>query len=56
MPGIARMLFVLNIVVYGVLWVLYFLRMVRYPRAFLGDMADHLRGPGFFTVAAGSAV
>ena len=56
MPGIARALFQLNIVVYAVLWLLTVLRMVRYPRRFFGDMIDHLRGPGFFTIVAGTSV
>jgi tellurite resistance protein TehA-like permease len=56
MPGIARALFQLNIVVYVVLWFLMVLRMVRFPRRFFGDMIDHLRGPGFFTTVAGTSV
>jgi hypothetical protein len=32
--------------------VLTFLRVYRHPRLFFGDMIDHLRGPGFFTMAA----
>ena len=56
MPRIARTLFQLNIVAYGVLWLLYALRMCCHPRRFFGDMVDHLRGPGFFTIVAGSCV
>jgi tellurite resistance protein TehA-like permease len=56
MPRIARALFLLNIVAYGVLWLLYALRLWRHPRSFFGDMVDHLRGPGYFTVVAGSCV
>ena len=55
-PTIAQALFALNIAVYCVLWVLTVLRMIRYPRRFFGDMVDHLRGPGFFTLVAGSSV
>jgi len=54
--GIAQALFQLNMVVYAVLWVLTVLRMVCFPRRFFGDMVDHLRGPGFFTIAAGTSV
>jgi tellurite resistance protein TehA-like permease len=56
MPGMAQALFQLNIVVYAVLWLLTVLRMTRHTRRFFGDMVDHLRGPGFFTTAAGTSV
>jgi len=56
MPGVALGLFQLNLVVYAVLWVLSLLRMLRYPRRFFGDMIDHLRGPGFFTMVAGTGI
>ncbi len=56
LPRVAHALFVLNVFVYGALWALFVLRMWRYPRRFFGDMADHLRGPGFFTAVAGSSV
>jgi len=56
MPGIAHALFFLNVAVYGVLWLLTVLRMIYHPRRFFSDMADHLRGPGFFTVAAGTSI
>lgn len=53
---IANLLFHLNVVAWAMLWLLNLLRMVRYPRRFFGDMIDHLRGPGFFTMVAGTAV
>jgi len=56
LPKLAALLFRLNIFVYGVLWVLTALRVLRYPRRFCDDMFDHLRGPGFFTIVAGSGV
>ncbi|HJU71638.1 MAG TPA: tellurite resistance/C4-dicarboxylate transporter family protein [Paucimonas sp.] len=56
LPVVAQVLFRLNIVIYGVLWLLTLLRMVRYPRKFFGDMIDHLRGPGFFTTIAASSI
>jgi tellurite resistance protein TehA-like permease len=56
MPGIAQALFQLNVVVYVVLWFLTVLRMVRFSHRFFGDLADHLRGPGFFTTVAGTGV
>jgi tellurite resistance protein TehA-like permease len=59
MSGLQRLalaLFGLNIPVYGVLWLLNLARMIRHPRRFFGDMTDHLRGPGFFTMVAASSV
>jgi tellurite resistance protein TehA-like permease len=56
MPGIAQTLFVFNVAVYAVLWLLTVLRAVRFPRRFFGDMVDHLRGPGFFTTVAATSV
>jgi tellurite resistance protein TehA-like permease len=54
--SIAVALFVLNIVAWVALWLLSVARMVRHRRRFFGDMVDHLRGPGFFTMVAGTAV
>ena len=54
--GLALALFVLNVGLYIALWLLSALRMARYPRRFFGDMVDHLRGPGFFTVVAATSV
>ncbi len=56
MQSLARVLFQLNILVYAVLWLLTVLRMLRYPRRFFGDMIDHLRGPGFFTLVAATCI
>jgi tellurite resistance protein TehA-like permease len=56
LPRVAGALFRLNLVVYGVLWVLTLLRLALHPRAFVADLTDHLRGPGFFTLVAASAV
>ena len=56
MPRVARVLFGLNLGFYVVLWLLTLLRALRWPRRFFGDMVDHLRGPGFFTLVAGTSV
>lgn len=53
---VSETLFALNIVVYMALIVLTILRLVWFPQPFLADMADHQRGPGFFTLVAGSCV
>lgn len=56
MPDIALALFRLNVVAYGVLWMLTILRLARHPHHFFGDLVDHLRGPGFFTTVAASSI
>jgi len=54
--AVAAVLFGLNVLAWIVLWVLSVLRMVRHRRRFFADLVDHLRGPGFFTTVAGTAV
>jgi tellurite resistance protein TehA-like permease len=56
MPAVARALFYLNIGLYAILWVLNIIRVSRYPRHVFNDLIDHLRGPGFFTVVAGTSI
>ncbi|MBS0540217.1 MAG: tellurite resistance/C4-dicarboxylate transporter family protein [Proteobacteria bacterium] len=56
MEAIADTLFAGNIVAYLVLLVLAVLRLFWHPRAVLADLADHQRGPGFFTLVAGTCV
>jgi tellurite resistance protein TehA-like permease len=46
----------LNVAAWAALWMLNVLRIIRYPARFFGDMIDHLRGPGFFTMVAGTSV
>ncbi|MEZ5531802.1 MAG: tellurite resistance/C4-dicarboxylate transporter family protein [Steroidobacteraceae bacterium] len=53
---LSRALYALNSLLYAGLWVLYLLRMVSCPRAFFGDFADHLRGPGYFSAIAASGM
>jgi len=53
---VARGLFAINCAVYPLLWLLYLLRALWHPRAFFGDLLDHLRGPGFFTAIAATGV
>src|SRR5690606_38204997 len=54
--ALAHILFLLNNALFAVLCALTLLRAIRYPAAFFGDMADHLRGPGFFTTVAACAI
>jgi tellurite resistance protein TehA-like permease len=56
LPLLASSLFALNIAAWAALCALNIARALRHPRCFFGDMADHLRGPGFFTAVAGTAV
>ncbi|HEX8967188.1 MAG TPA: tellurite resistance/C4-dicarboxylate transporter family protein, partial [Chloroflexota bacterium] len=53
---IAWALFAANLVAYPVLVALTLLRLMRWPRRLLADLVDHRRGPGFFTLVAGTAV
>ncbi len=53
---IARPLVWINAVAYAVLSLLLVVRIVAYPRSVLADLRDHARGPGFFTVVAGTCV
>ena len=51
-----KILLLINIVAYGVLWCFYLARAISYPRAFLDDFTNHARSVGFFTVVAGTCV
>lgn len=53
---IAWALLALNLVFYAVLWLLTLIRVVRHPGRILADLVDHARGPGFFTLVAGTCV
>jgi len=53
---IAEALLALNIVAYAVLAILLVLRLVLFFPRVIRDMADHARGPGFFTAVAGTCV
>ncbi|MDY7116350.1 tellurite resistance/C4-dicarboxylate transporter family protein [Halomonas sp. SSL-5] len=45
-----------NLLAYTALWGLTIIRLVRYPRRLADDMIDHARGPGFFTIVAGTCI
>ncbi|MHB1198973.1 MAG: tellurite resistance/C4-dicarboxylate transporter family protein [Polaromonas sp.] len=53
---IARTLFYLNNVMYAALWLLSLGRLLWFPKRFFSDLIDHLRGPGFFTLVAGTGM
>lgn len=56
MEAVGRGLFWFNTAAYAVLWILYVARAARFPRELLADLGDHARGPGFFTVVAGTCI
>lgn len=55
-PRVARALLVINVVAYAVLGAMLAGRLLIYPRRVWEDLASHGRGPGFFTVVAGTCV
>jgi tellurite resistance protein TehA-like permease len=56
MRPVALALLVINVVAYLVLWFLLLLRLILFFPRIKTDIADHVRGPGFFTVVAGTCV
>ena len=49
-------LFWINVPAYAVLVLLLLARLALHPRRVAADLADHARGPGFFTLPAGTCV
>src|SRR5687767_12752181 len=56
MRTVALALVVVNVIAYVVLWSLLVLRLILFFSRVRSDIADHVRGPGFFTVVAGTCV
>ncbi|MCB0190698.1 MAG: tellurite resistance/C4-dicarboxylate transporter family protein [Anaerolineae bacterium] len=56
MRPIAWGLLVINLVAYGVLWLLTIVRLIWHFPRLLADLTSHARGPGFFTLVAGTCV
>jgi tellurite resistance protein TehA-like permease len=56
MRFIAWALLVINICAYAVLTVMFVVRLLMYFPRVLDDLNSHARGPGFFTVVAGTCV
>ena len=56
MELIAWWLFRLNVVAYAVLWLLTLVRLGGFFRLFVADLTNHAKGPGYFTVVAGTCV
>jgi tellurite resistance protein TehA-like permease len=56
MPAVAWALLAVAVVAYVVLWLLTLLRLLWFLPNILADVASHARGPGFFTLVAGTCV
>ena len=56
MKWLAWALLAINLVAYAVLWLLLIIRLIRFFPRVRADLTDHIRGPGFFTVVAGTCV
>ena len=56
LPALGHALLVFNAALFCALWILTLVRFARHRSALLADLVDHLRGPGFFTKVAATAV
>jgi tellurite resistance protein TehA-like permease len=56
MKTLAWALLYINLGAYVILWLLTLVRLVFFSRNLIGDLIDHARGPGFFTIIAGTCV
>lgn len=56
MVSLALPLFFINKVAYVVLWLLTLARLLRHYPEFIADLTDHAKGPGFFTMVAGTCI
>ncbi len=54
LESIAWLLLPLNVLFYGVLCLLTLIRLLRYFPRIVADLTSHARGPGFFTLVAGT--
>ncbi|PYS72146.1 MAG: C4-dicarboxylate ABC transporter [Acidobacteria bacterium] len=56
MKTLSLVLLVIDVVAYVILWLLLLLRLFLFFSRIKSDINDHVRGPGFFTVVAGTCV
>jgi tellurite resistance protein TehA-like permease len=56
MKPVAWVLLAVNLIAYAILWALLLLRLLRFFPRVKADITDHARGPGFFTIVAGTCV
>lgn len=55
-PLIPQFLLVINLLAYVVLWILTLARLIMFFPRVVADLSSHARGPGFFTLIAGTCV
>lgn len=55
-PLIPQLLLIFNLLAYVVLWILTLARLTMFFPRVVADLASHARGPGFFTLIAGTCV
>src|SRR5690606_34336707 len=53
---LAILLLVANCLAYSLLWLLTLMRLIWFPKSLVNDMISHARGPGFFTLVAGTCI
>jgi tellurite resistance protein TehA-like permease len=53
---VAWVLLAVNLIAFSTLWLLLLIRLLRFFPRVKADIMDHARGPGFFTVVAGTCV
>lgn len=56
LPVVGYWLFVLNVLLYAVVWGLNLARLLRHPQQMRSDAGNHGRAPGFFTAVAATGV
>lgn len=55
-PYIGKLLLYFNGFMYAVLCILFIIRLLFYTKQFLSDFSNHARGPGFFSIVAGTSI
>ena len=53
---VARVLFAINVVAYAIFWLAGFVRLAQAPRQVARELGDHVSGPAFLTIVAGTCV
>src|SRR5690625_1787553 len=53
---ISKILLMINVIAYVTLWLLTIVRLLYYYPKLIGDITSHEKGPGFFTLMAGTCV
>lgn len=55
-PWIAMPLLALNLLAFAILWAMTLLRLFLHPERLIADLRTHSKGPGYFTIVAGTSV